>query len=411
MERLALVLFAATRVLLADPGTALVEKVYAKLAESFSAGEALGQTGDYLLLAHPGLTITDDFLKDPFNVATLADQVPLPARYYVTSGRMLSSTYHTILSSAELSNYLDQTLRQKALNARRHIYDKTHPGKPTPAYAAYLEREAALASARDALRLALTEKKTTGKAVNPALQAAVDKAARDFDEKGNRKLIEDAEKDLATYYNANVKALFGSLVTDMASWSNSSHGQEWFSIKCSPPAEEWLLADGWNPFTLTQSEKNLAQGRAALPLERTAGAASALPPDFLGSISVAMDTKRVNFHRPWLETGIFNGSGWRLWKSSGFSMVSTGNPADRDPGIMPLIVTGILLSRNLVLTGAWSGGSPGRVKALGPFSVESASVSSGKLTLKASGVQIIGFFCKTLPRSPNPDPTKDFRAQ
>jgi len=410
MKRLAATLLAAAPVLLAGPDTALVEKVYAKLAESFSAGEALGQKGDFLLLAHPGVAVTDDFLSDPFHVASLADRIPLPARYYTTGSRTLSSTYRTILASAEITNFVDQARKQKALEARRLIYDRRAPGKPTPAYAAYLACKAAWASAMDALTLARTEQKATGKAVPADLQRAVDKAARDLEEKGHRKLIEDAQRDLETHYNANVKALFSNLTSELVAWSNHGHGQEWFSVTCSPPAETWLKAEGWNPFSLTQTERSPAPANLAVPLEKTAGTAPALPPDFLGSVTLTLDTKRVNFARPWLDAGIFKSSGWRLWKSSGFTMVSTGNPADRDPGIMPLLVTGILLSRNLALTGAWSGGSPAPIKALGPFSVERAVVQNGRLSLTASGAQILGFFCTTVPKSPNPDPAKDFRA-
>ncbi len=410
MKRLAATLLAAAPVLLAGPDTALVEKVYAKLAESFSAGEALGQKGDFLLLAHPGVAVTDDFLSDPFHVASLADRIPLAARYYTTGGRRVSSTYQAILASAEITNFVDQAKKQKALVARRSIYDKTRPGKPTAAYADYLKYQAAWASAMDALTLARTEQKTTGKPVPAHLEAAVANAARDLKEKGNQQAIESAQKDLENHYNANIKALFSNLTSELAAWSNHSHGEEWFSVTCSPPAETWLQAAGWNPFTLTQTEKSLAKANLAVPLEKTAGASPALPPDFLGSVTLTMETKRVNFARPWMDTGIFKGSGWRLWKSSGFTMVSTGNPADRDPGIMPLMVTGVLLSRNLVLSGAWSGGAA-NVKALGPFSVEKATVQSGRLTLTASGAQVVGFFCETLPRSPNPDPTRDFRAQ
>jgi hypothetical protein len=363
-------------------------------------------------MAHPGFSLTANALADPFEISQLADQIPRAARYYSASGSYYSSTYDSILSLAELSNFQNQADRQKALLARRITYDKNRPGKPTKEYEAYLKLQAVYCSAQDALSLAQTEQRATGKAVDPALAKAVDEARKNWDTQGNRKLIEDAQASLAAFYNQNVKALFGALHEDFASARlKGTHPDPWYPVTAAPPLETWLGDPGWKPFSLTSTEASLASGTPGLPLQAKGDKAPRkMPDDFLSTISINLETKRVTFVRPWMDERIFASHGWRLWKTSGFTLVSSGNPADADPGLMPFLVTGVLLSRNLTLQGSWSQGTPTGVEALGPFNLKGAAVTSreGNLSISTPGAQVVGFFCTALPRSPSPD-AKAFR--
>ena len=132
--------------------------------------------------------------------------------------------------------------------------------------------------------------------------------------------------------------------------------------------------------------------------------------------------KRIQITRPWMELGIFKSHSWRLPSLGNFSTISTGNPADPSPGIMPLIVTGLLLARNLSATGSWDpdAKAKGLPKSLGPFALAPpprdlsvplrtyAGEYGNNLSIRVEGVQIIGFFCEPVPKSPSPDP-KFFR--
>jgi hypothetical protein len=148
-------------------------------------------------------------------------------------------------------------------------------------------------------------------------------------------------------------------------------------------------------------------------MEIKPGTAKKLSREFASSVSITLEAKRVNLARPWLDERIFSSHGWRMHKASGIDKVSTGNPADQDPGVMPFLVTGFLLSRKLVIAGSWSQGSPDEVKTLGPFSLEGKAgrqVTSrgGKITISAATPEIIGFFCVSVPKCPDPD-AKAFR--
>jgi hypothetical protein len=99
--------------------------------------------------------------------------------------------------------------------------------------------------------------------------------------------------------------------------------------------------------------------------------------------------------------------------------ISSGDPGQ--PGIIPYFITGVLLSRNLVMTGKSTQDQPETLpNALGPFALR-ASPKEGVNTLRTAvfrsretvairvdGTQIVGFFCKVPPRIPNTDP-KFFR--
>jgi hypothetical protein len=111
-----------------------------------------------------------------------------------------------------------------------------------------------------------------------------------------------------------------------------------------------------------------------------------------------VEVKRVTIARPWMDLGIFSAHSWMLKETTGFAQVSSGNPADPDPGPMPVVITGILLARKLTLTG-YEGKAPGR---LGPFGLGAARRSGSAIT--APDPQIIAFFVQVVPKSPTPDP-------
>lgn len=423
MKRAVLVLLAASALLRAGAEEAVIERLYAKLGASFTAAQALGQDGDYLLLAHPGFALDAAYLEDDYGISQLADQIPLAARYYQPSGNRCSSTYETILTQAEASNFVNQASRQAALQARRLMYDRLRPGRPTKAYEAYLKYQEAYLVAKDAYTLAAVEAKTSGTPVPPALKPAMDAALQAWEKKGGKALFEDAQKRLDGYYQENVKANFASLEGDLVMAARRDHGDTWYPVTATPPPREWLGDAGWKPFRMTQREANLAPATVALPLQARAGApGQSLPGPFLSTLSLSLETKRVTFERTWLDAGVFTSRRWRLLPGVGFPKVSTGHPEDPDPGPMPLMITGVLLSRHMVLQGAWSQASaPGALKAIGPFAISAGSgdvpgrvlaahtsVQNGVLTIRVDGPQILGFFCRAVPRCPDPD-AKAFR--
>jgi hypothetical protein len=405
-----LLFLAATLCLHADPGDELVEKIYAKLAAAFASARPPGHGGEHLILANPGVTVSRVSCLDAYAISTLADQIPRPTRYFEPSGATCSTVYGTILETSEVTNFQNMADRQKALKARRDLYDRRRPGRPTQTYATYMNYQAAHDNALDALNLARTEQVSMGKPVPPELEGAVTAALKNWETYGFKKQIEADLAALDAFYNENVKALFQGLENDFTvTRMADGHPTPWYPVTATPPPWEWLAEKDWKPFTITQAEKSLAGGPGILGPGLKAGAKP--PPDLAATATLALETKRVTLTRPWLDMGIFKGRGWRLNPRLGFSTVSTGHPSDPDPGLMPLIITGVLLARRFMLTGRWQPQGDRGLAALGPFALagsEPRRQEDGVVSITADGPQIIGFFCTSVPKSPDPD-AKAFR--
>lgn len=408
MDHRPFLLLAITAALQADPGDALLSRTYAKLAASFSASATFGQGQVHLLLASPGIPLSAEDCKDAYAISLLADAIPAPGMLYQTAKTSCATTYGTILAQAQASNFVDQAKREKARKARRALYDKSRPGQPTQAYALYLKHQAIHAAAEDSLNLALTERQATGRPVPPGLDKAVQDALKAWTEVGGRDAIEDHLKSLDAFYADSPMGLLQQLSDDLNSaCRNDGHPEVWYPITAQPPPETFFGDEGWKPFTLGQSERSLP---GTLPPAGGGAQVSGVPDEFQATASLRLETKRVTLTRPWMDLGLFRSRRWRLSPDGGFTLVSSGTFDGRDPGIMPMVVTGLLLSRKLVLKGQWRAGSGKAPKALGPFGLAGPGtvVRDGMLTLTAEAPQILGFFCTVIPKSPDPD-EKAFR--
>lgn len=401
MKRLFLLVFAVAAGLRAEPVSVVLDKLYAKLAAAYQSTAAMGQGKTFLVLANPGFPLGKINLADDYEISQLADRIPLVARLYQPSASTYSDTYRTIISQSEASNFVDQTARQAALTAKRQLWDPRRPGRPTPAYASYLQYQAACADAQDALSLAETEQRATGSAGPPELAPALEAARKNWETLGNRKLIDDAQTALDSYAGSNPKAQFSNLLADFTACARRDGHPEDYPVLIVPPPSAWKSEDGWRGFRFTQSEKSQAPA---------AQAGTDKPSDeVVESVHIGLEVKRVNFKRPWLDETIFKSQRWRLLKSCSFATVSTGNPADKDPGRMPLLITGILLARNVRMSGRWKQ-RPGQEggPAFGPIRLPAKPSQTGETTITDLDPQIIAFICTVLPKSPNPD-DKAFR--
>lgn len=393
------------------PEEAFFERVYGKLAASFAPGGT-----EFLLLAHPGVPLAD---PTPRDAAALADRIPLPAERYTPSAATYSTIYGNVLDQSETTSFQNMALRNQALLAQRVIWDRRRPGRPTPAYAAYLKYKKAHDEARDVLALAQAERRASGRPVPSGLEQEVAAALEDWENRGAKEDVEAAFATIRRVADQNLRVLFFNLRKEMARSTRYGGGSDpWLPVVAEPPVESWLDDAGWLPFAFSQKDREVASGGSALPPGPEGR--GALPREFLSTASLTVETKRVSLSRGWLDEGIFESHGWRFFPQSGLTQVSTGNPADPDPGLMPMLVTGILLARNLRMEGAWGAPPTAELASAGPFALQGPwkadgdtlhttfSYRQGNLTFVTEGVQVLGFFCKPVPKSPDPD-AKAFR--
>lgn len=148
-----------------------------------------------------------------------------------------------------------------------------------------------------------------------------------------------------------------------------------------------------SPFTLIGAE-----GPVRLSLGGEASSSASLDPE-TKIRSITMKYLLVQFQRPWLNSMLFESNGWYVsgqpqgWCSSG--------RADENPGVLPLLRTGMLLGRDVSIDADWSAKDRAFLDSakslekplfLGPLAV----------TPQGSGstVQVIGWVCSLVPYSP-----------
>lgn len=379
-------------------GEALLDYMHAKLSASFARADEAGNQ-EFLVLAVPGIPLQPDELETPDYISGLVDQVPGPGRNYTPSGRRYSVIYEEILDQVAASRLQVAADADLALKAKRMLFDRSRLGKPSREYLAYLKYAAEYATAQDARAIALAESRTSSKPVSPDLEQAVAAARKNLVNHGYRQRILKAQADLLQGYESNAKVMFENLRRQFRSARRHTggDGQPWMPVLASPPMDQWLSGNGWHPWAFHQSD---------------CGPGSRPEVDWSPAMTLTVQIKRVKVERPWLDTVIFSTHNWRLQDSARYRLVSSGDPEDPDPGPMPALVTGILLARQLSLTG-YAPGPTGRRQAappahLGPFALKGSKSrpprGDGGTAIQVEDPQIIALICRVVPKSPTPDP-------
>lgn len=151
------------------------------------------------------------------------------------------------------------------------------------------------------------------------------------------------------------------------------------------------------------------------------------------NFALSFEISQIPIVRPWFKTPFLTSKTWRFDPTNPDSkndMLCDGGTPPK--GMMPAYPTSVIFVRNLVLTLGESSGfsewynqqsssasSGGGFVSFGPFCIGgSGSTGSGSAshTFKANaswdgqsirvpGMQIVGYRCHILPKSPNPDPT------
>lgn len=378
------------------------EGLYAKLALSFSPPvDQAGKPGVFILV-QPAITLDPDPDQASDDLSILVDQIPRAGPIYQPSGLRASDVYSTILDQ-EPSQYVPQADREAALKARKAIFDSRRPGKYTAAYQAYLDLEAQKQAADDALASAKANFAATHQPIPAGLQEQVDKleaairAPRaDFAKK--MALMEEADSD---HMGARLQRAHEAL--ELASSGGTP------PVEASPDPGGWTGGAGWIKWTYSGKEPVLPRPASA-PSGPVVPLGTPGPSPKLDSLTIAMEACRVRLNRPWMDGGLFANRYWRSGPDARWPMISTGDPGSKDPGPMPLRIDGLLLARNLRVTGIASESAASLAKAGRlPFAPKAPPSGSSPLSISMDGIQIIGFFCSRIPRCPDPDP-KAFRS-
>ena len=401
-----------------DPGALVLDLIYGKLAASFSAPGTLGTRPAYLVPSTVGIPVTLDQTQDSYELSVLLDQIPAPSSPYTPTGQTFSGLYNRILQNARVSRYQNQTALEQVHRAKQLTVNRRRHGRPTPWYTDYLEFQADYAAAVDAEAAAQAENQASGAPPPPGLEARTARALALWILLGHKPVFDAAFAAMNAFFDQSPAVLFSDQEEEMlAAAVNDSHPTSWFPVVANPPMADWLGPAGWTDWSFQAQDVPLAADPNRLPTRPGAGSVPGSP-TWLGSLAMTAQLKRVSVTRPWLDPRILQSHAWSQPDDGRFSVVATGNPLDPNPGPMPILVTGVLLARNLKISGAWDGTpAPEEVPTqLGPFALASpaaarrpslrpfVSCDEGSLSLQLEGTQIIGFFCEPLPKCPDPDP-------
>jgi hypothetical protein len=394
-----------------SPGSdALVQFMYAKLSASFTPGSWKG-SGAFLILANPGIGITEAELQDTYEISALVDQIPALSMAYSQSGFLCSEIYGNVLDRAQTTKFQKMADRERAIAARLVLFDKSRPGQATAAYAAYLQYESDYVAALDAKGIAEAEYRSSGAPVPGGLEQAVATALKNWRDLGHKEKIETAEADLQAFFDTSTRILFQGLKTQFLNSEVEGRKRTWHPVLTHPPLKQWLTGPGWRIWRF-----HVADARRSLPKEGALPPLQGFQPDAIPprtSLDLSVEVKRVTIARPWMDMGIFSAHTWFLPAEDAYSAISAGDLRAKNPGVMPIVVTGLLLARNLTLTGSSFDKTPARV---GPFAVKLMALpgrpapaskhakTNPDATISAPDPQIIGFFCQTVPKSPTPEP-------
>jgi hypothetical protein len=247
--------------------------------------------------------------------------------------------------------------------------------------------------------------------------AAEKTALENWESKGFRQEIEGAKAMIQANYDKDLAIGFGKARTKFDEHIVNAGGKSWYATQAAPPYEQWASASGWVDWSFQESELALQPARTgSLPSAGTPSASTLALSK--GAFKVTGRFKRVEIIRHWLDQELFRSRTWKLAKSSPIKLISAGQPALADPGVMPYLPVGLLLAKDLEISGAWSrqdldkfasgSGTIGPFSLGGPKAKATVLEHNGQLSIKAEGIQVIGFLCDVLPKVPDPDPKLNF---
>jgi hypothetical protein len=236
---------------------------------------------------------------------------------------------------------------------------------------------------------------------------------------------------------------------DKAKLNGVSSGSDFYFTSLAPAS--FARAGGWTEFGFSESEVSSSQ-KASTSSTSVGGHGSAGFMGFGASASHSESKARQEFHgkidsknfnlkfmmcqvviqRPWLHAPFFRSKTWRFDEGNPDTKGQMLNDGGKPPkGLLPAYPTAMILVRDLELRMSKSKAlsdfvaeqkskatKAGGSVAFGPFSIggggsySSASGNSDKKweskfdgeTMRVPGMQIIGFKCHVLPKSPMPDP-------
>jgi hypothetical protein len=408
------------------------EKLHGKLTDTFAGPSSKGRSRVVLLIspAIPAPSTSKPTLDDLFYLSQITNPVPGPGWMYAPTPDSVPSVYTTLLTFGQVATPKPNAAAEVELRkARDYLYTrKDGPRRPSDAQMTYLKLQDEYIAALEKIENAKADARNGGTIASlSALEQSAAKALDRWEKEGARQKVEAAFAVIQKRYDQDLAVSLGKTkqkLTDLQNVAEQRDGKSWYRTETVPSLEQWSATDGWITWSFLEKELNAQPTRATGPTGTGSSQTRSLA---LGgsSFSIQGKVKRVDVLRPWMDQEIFYSRSWRFTRSSPIALVSSGQPDAKDAGVMPRLVTGLVLAKDLEITGTWSKDEISRAltsktsQAIGPFAISSTQAQgplktsfmdrgNGQLTLRIEGIQILAYLCEVLPKVPDPDPTLVF---
>lgn len=406
-----------------SPETLILQKLHAKLADAF-APLARRDRVINLVLVNPGIPVTllpegaKASLEDQFLLSNLLNTVPPPTWTFSTGTLTVPSVYKTLLDFGQVpKNGLPDPVAVRQLRDAWNLLYTRRNGfrEPSDTYRSYLKFQHAYYSAQDAQESVMVDCRNRGLKPPANLDGPVKAALQDWETKGYRSDIGKALAAIQANFDKDLAVGFGNCRKNFDEQKvtlTGSGGNYFYRTQTEPSFEQWASAQGWVDWSFQD------QDTQSQPLRESSATKGSTPTPTLllskGAFRISAHIQRVEILRPWLDQELLRSRTWKLANSCPFKALSSGQ-ATGDPGVMPYLPTALLLAKDLEISGNWSRQELEKMASgsgtIGPFALGGSKVKvtlverAGSLSLKADGVQVIGYLCEVLPKSPNPDPS------
>jgi hypothetical protein len=333
---------------------------------SFPALSPLSYSPDELSFAS-GNALSAQQLRTFAEFSRVTNSLPLGTIFQPPPDAYLWDKYHEVLTTSILASGEPSSDQLTAIGtAQAYLRVTTPDGLQTdsPAVVAYKQyRDAWFKAVQDYKEKQVTagastdpKEQTQWKDTDePALRAKITEAEANWESKGNKAAVEEAQKT----------------ATEIASQSPQLIWRDWSSkfipeidLQTDPEQNTFALTGflpnnaveqkDWPSFTLAASE--ITQLAAQAPKEL-----AAIFNDVQGSSqieSISFEYRSVGLERPWLEPKVFSA---RFWKPTDPS-AELSDGSDPPHGEWPAYITAVVFARNIVLRVRTASGPPAPVQ-------------------------------------------------
>lgn len=397
-------------------------------------------TSDHkLLLVWPGMCLPDikskPSLDDYAALSQLVNTVPMNELTYRPSLQKAPDLIQYILDNKRTANVTLTAAEEVQLKRAFDYLHDPKTGEETPNYKRFLEQQAIYDQTVDDIvnRSFIANANRTIATEAPILVNRQREALAAFRSNGYYDEVHAQFKTIDTLSNRDKNVWWHHFRNQFAlQRSRTSSGATFPHTEYVPDLDAWLNTDHWT--TIRFDSKTLANLKPT-DLSIAPDRVPTVPLITLGSLenknlpgfSISVEVKRVLIERPWLDNELFR---CRAWKIDGVPPASAGLTVHKNsPSDMPLLITSILLARNIAIdlgdfTTQAEAERTLRFDNFGPVTLHGAllfgrgkadaicrlsgTYKDGKQVFGSGitypGEEIIGFICDQVPNSPNPDP-------